>query len=152
MACLHERPFSYRKKGIEKHFFVCRINSICTYLPFDFNTQRDLFLTFLICRAHKVVSNTVGTRNPFYMSLFLFIIFYHNCYSCCLVKVGATLFYINLVPSREETSFLTTFYGLYFSHHYTHITHYKSCRNVCAGSFSSTALWTLLLLRYGYSS
>ena len=31
-----------------------------------------------------------------------------------------------LVPSREETSFLTTSYGLYFSHHYTKITHYKS--------------------------
>ena len=33
--------------------------------------------------------------------------------------------YINLVHSSEETSFLTTFHGLYFSHHYTHITAYQ---------------------------
>ena len=32
-----------------------------------------------------------------------------------------------LVPSIQETSFLTTFFGLYFNHHYTRITHYKSC-------------------------
>ena len=31
-------------------------------------------------------------------------------------------FFFNLVPSGEETSFLTTFYDLYFSHHYAHIT------------------------------
>ena len=30
-----------------------------------------------------------------------------------------------LAPISEETSFLTTFYGLYFSHHYAHITYYK---------------------------
>ena len=29
-------------------------------------------------------------------------------------------FFFNLVPSSEETSFLTTSNGLYFSHHYTH--------------------------------
>ena len=29
-----------------------------------------------------------------------------------------------LVPYSEETSFLTTFYGLYFGHHYTRIAHY----------------------------
>ena len=28
-------------------------------------------------------------------------------------------FFINVGPSGEETSFLTTFFGLYFSHHYT---------------------------------
>ena len=36
--------------------------------------------------------------------------------------LSRTYFFINLVPSSEETSFLTTFYDLYFSHHYTHIT------------------------------
>ena len=41
-------------------------------------------------------------------------------------------------------SFLTTFYVLYFSHHYTHITHYKSCWTFCVGSYSCTALWTLI--------
>ena len=35
-------------------------------------------------------------------------------------------FFTNFFPSSEETSFLTTSYGLYFSHHYTQITHYKS--------------------------
>ena len=35
-----------------------------------------------------------------------------------------------LVPSCEETSFLTTFYGLYFSHHYTHIFAYIVYNNV----------------------
>ena len=54
---------------------------------------------------------------------------------------------INSVPTSEETSFLTTFYGLYFSHLYTHITHYKSWWTVCVGSHPCTALWTLLLLR-----
>ena len=57
-------------------------------------------------------------------------------------------FFFNLVPSSEEPSFLTTFFGLYFSHRYTHITHYKSCWTFCVGSYSCTALWTLLLLRY----
>ena len=59
-----------------------------------------------------------------------------------------SLLFFNLVPSSEETSFLTTFYGLYFSHHYTHITHYKSCWTFCVGSYSCTALQTFLLLRY----
>ena len=40
-------------------------------------------------------------------------------------EIHQTLFF-NLGPSSEETSFLTTFCDLYFSHHYTHITHYKS--------------------------
>ena len=35
-------------------------------------------------------------------------------------------FFTIFFPSSEETSFLTTSYGLYFSHHYTQITHYKS--------------------------
>ena len=43
------------------------------------------------------------------------------------VLFNSSVFFFNLVPSSEETSFLTTFYGLYFSHHYTHFTHYKSC-------------------------
>ena len=40
-----------------------------------------------------------------------------------------------MVPSSEETSFLATFYGLYFSHRYTHIRHYKSCWTFCAHEF-----------------
>ena len=32
--------------------------------------------------------------------------------------------FFNVGPLRR-TSFLTTFYGLYFSHHYTHITNYN---------------------------
>ena len=66
------------------------------------------------------------------------------------IRLLVQVFFINLVPSSEETSFLTTFYGLYFSHHYTHITHYKSCWTFCVGSYSCTALWTLPLLIYGY--
>ena len=46
----------------------------------------------------------------------------------------------------EETSFLTIFYGLYFSHHYIHFTHYKSCWTFCVVSYSCTALWTLILV------
>ena len=42
-----------------------------------------------------------------------------------LCQAGNVFFY--LVPSSEETSFLTIFYSLYFSHHYTHITHYMYC-------------------------
>ena len=34
-----------------------------------------------------------------------------------------------LVPS-----FLTTFFGLYFSHHYTQFTHYKSCWTFCVAT------------------
>ena len=53
-------------------------------------------------------------------------------------------FFINLVHSSEETSFLTTFYCLFFSHHYTHITHYKSYWTFCVGSYSyQCASWGL---------
>ena len=41
---------------------------------------------------------------------------------------------------------------VYISAIITHITHYKSCWTFCVGSYSCNALWTLLLLRYGYSS
>ena len=53
-----------------------------------------------------------------------------DCLGVVINMVGLlNFFFINLVPSSEETSFLTTFYGLYFSFHYTHITHYKSWNN-----------------------
>ena len=39
---------------------------------------------------------------------------------------GIAFYFFYLVPSSEETSFLTTFYGLYFSHRYTHLTNYRS--------------------------
>ena len=60
------------------------------------------------------------------------------CHALCihfiLTKMWRNSFF--LVPSSEETSFLTTFYDLYFSHHYTHITHYKSCWTFCVGRYS----------------
>ena len=38
-----------------------------------------------------------------------------------ILRVQCTIFFfLYLVPSSEETSLLTTFYGLYFSHHYTY--------------------------------
>ena len=42
-------------------------------------------------------------------------------------KLELSFFYFFFIwsPSCEETSFLTTFYCLQFSHHYTHITHCK---------------------------
>ena len=65
----------------------------------------------------------------------------------CSKKVFFT--HINLVPSSEEKSFMTTFYDLYFSHHHTHITHYKSCWTFCVG-YSCTdihiQIWTTHLL------
>ena len=51
---------------------------------------------------------------------------------CSCSQVWYNTFF--LVPTSEETSFLTTFYGLYFSHH-THITHYKSFWTFCVGSY-----------------
>ena len=38
-----------------------------------------------------------------------------------LESTKAELFFKGLVLSSEETSFMTTFYGLYFNQHYTHI-------------------------------
>ena len=44
------------------------------------------------------------------------------CITVPILPHQTKVFFINLVPSSEETSFLTTFYGLYFSHH-LHILH-----------------------------
>ena len=55
---------------------------------------------------------------------FLDKIFYLLTHSACR-GLKTFFFFLCLVSSSEETSFLTNFYGLYFSLHYTHITHYR---------------------------
>ena len=54
----------------------------------------------------------------------------------CTNRLRKKTFFFNLVPSSEET-FLTTFYGLYFSHHYTDN---KSCWTFCVLTIE---LWRL---------
>ena len=57
-------------------------------------------------------------------------------------------YFFYLVSFSEETSFLTTFYGLYFNHHYTHIIHYKSCWTFCVGSYTLLSKFLIKLLHY----
>ena len=57
-------------------------------------------------------------------------------------KMFVFCFFFNLVPSSEETYFLTTFYDLHFSHHYTHITYSNSNSNNQVTYF----LWKILAL------
>ena len=54
---------------------------------------------------------------------------YEGTLNCCKIIRGFELFYFFLMLAfLRRTSFLTTFYGLYFSHHCTHITNYNLSR------------------------
>ena len=63
-------------------------------------------------------------------------------------------FFVFLVPSCEETSFLTTFYGLYFRHHlHTYYTLQIMLDRLCGQLFmyctldtSSHEIWVLLMI------
>ena len=47
--------------------------------------------------------------------------------SCCYIYfLAVTVYYFFYVGSPKESIFLTTYYGLYFSHQYTNITNYIS--------------------------
>ena len=71
-----------------------------------------------------------GEIRSFFNSIPLKICKYWACWTKQILKAHQNknthaiyFFFLGLVPSCEETSFMTTFYGLYFNQHYTHIFH-----------------------------
>ena len=57
--------------------------------------------------------------------------------NCCGTSLKLFFIFFIWSPLVRRHLFLTTFYGIYFSHHNTHISHYKSCWNFSVGSYST---------------
>ena len=119
--------------------------------------QYDIWITWLTYKVKVALRNY--NVNYIYAILWkwtkikkkLLLIVCGFCIYCNLfIKVTTPKFilncsfwvFFNVVPSSEETSFLTTFYGLYFSHqlHILHITNYF---HIILHPLMDLKLWTL---------
>ena len=124
---------------VEIFFLVVSIDLFCPFfMPFLYNgvywghlvlsiydiiVSQKLYILSFVLGLGENLTKPIFLQN--FVSIFkLFLAFLHErCWKSILRPLLGVVFF--MLALLRRTSFLTTFYGLYFSHHCTHITNYN---------------------------
>ena len=93
----------------------------------------------------------LGISKKLFLFFFVFLVS-HLCLSQRMDETDETNYFFLMLALLRRISFLTTFYGLYFSHHCTHITSYnlslKMREENCNGDYSIKAQFKVTFFKW----